>query len=114
LFCRGRRPRARALPLIALCGLAGMTAYQLLLNQGERVVPAGTASLLVATAPGYANLFAIWFLGEGAAPLPPPVGRQRLGLRRLGGNRGLPRPRLRRRRADRAGRRRAPGCLPHR
>ena len=42
-----RRPRARDLPLIGLCGLAGMTAYQLLLNTGERVVPAGTASLLV-------------------------------------------------------------------
>jgi drug/metabolite transporter (DMT)-like permease len=63
-FFRVRRPRARDLPLIALCGLAGMTAYQLLLNQGERVVPAGTASLLVATAPVYASLFAIWFLGE--------------------------------------------------
>jgi hypothetical protein len=45
-----RRPRARDLPLIAVCGLAGMTGYQLLLNAGERVVPAGTASLLVATA----------------------------------------------------------------
>jgi drug/metabolite transporter (DMT)-like permease len=59
-----RRPRARDLPLIALCGLAGMTAYQLLLNAGERVVPAGTASLLVATAPVYASLLAVWFLGE--------------------------------------------------
>ncbi|HEX3751275.1 MAG TPA: EamA family transporter [Streptosporangiaceae bacterium] len=61
-FLGVRRPRARDLPLIALCGLAGMTAYQLLLNQGERVVPAGTASLLVATAhrPGLA--------GPGAGP----------------------------------------------
>jgi drug/metabolite transporter (DMT)-like permease len=65
-FFKVRRPRARDLPLIALCGLAGMTAYQLLLNQGERVVPAGTASLLVATAPVYASLFATWFLGERA------------------------------------------------
>jgi drug/metabolite transporter (DMT)-like permease len=59
-----RRPRARDLPLIALCGLAGMTGYQLLLNAGERVVPAGTASLLVATAPVYASLLAACFLGE--------------------------------------------------
>ncbi len=59
-----RRPRARDLPLIALCGLAGMTGYQLLLNTGERVVPAGTASLLVATAPVYASLLAVMFLGE--------------------------------------------------
>ena len=59
-----RRPRAGDLPLIALCGLAGMTGYQLLLNAGERVVPAGTASLLVATAPVYASLLAVAFLGE--------------------------------------------------
>jgi drug/metabolite transporter (DMT)-like permease len=62
-----RRPRPRDLPLIALCGLAGMTGYQLLLNAGERVVPAGTASLLVATAPVYASLLAVAFLGERAA-----------------------------------------------
>lgn len=59
-----RRPRARDLPLIGLCGLAGMTAYQLLLNDGERTVPAGTASLLVATTPVYASLLAACFLGE--------------------------------------------------
>ena len=59
-----RRPAARDLPLIALCGLAGMTGYQLLLNAGERVVPAGTASLLVATAPVYASVLAVMFLGE--------------------------------------------------
>jgi drug/metabolite transporter (DMT)-like permease len=63
-FLGVRRPRARDLPLIALCGLAGMTGYQLLLNAGERVVPAGTASLLVATAPVYASLLAACFLGE--------------------------------------------------
>ncbi len=63
-FLGVRRPRARDLPLIALCGLAGMTGYQLLLNAGERVVPAGTASLLVATAPVYASLLAVWCLGE--------------------------------------------------
>src|SRR5436190_20280507 len=56
-----RRPRPRDLPL---SGLAGMTGYQLLLNAGERVVPAGTASLLVATAPVYSSLLAVAFLGE--------------------------------------------------
>src|SRR6202050_381981 len=65
-FLGGRRARARDLPLIALCGLAGMTGYQLLLNAGERVVPAGTASLLVATAPVYASLLAIGSLGDHA------------------------------------------------
>ena len=64
LFVGVRRPRSRDLPLIAACGLAGMTGYQLLLNTGERVVPAGTASLLVATAPVYASLLAAGFLGE--------------------------------------------------
>jgi len=59
-----RRPKRGDLPLIALCGLAGMTGYQLLLNAGERVVPAGTASLLVATAPVYSSLLAVAFLGE--------------------------------------------------
>jgi len=59
-----RRPKLGDLPLIALCGLAGMTGYQLLLNAGERVVPAGTASLLVATAPVYSSLLAVAFLGE--------------------------------------------------
>ena len=63
-FLGVRRPRLRDLPLIALCGLAGMTGYQLLLNSGERVVPAGTASLLVATAPVYASVLAMLFLGE--------------------------------------------------
>jgi len=59
-----RRPRRRDLPLIALCGLAGMTAYQLLLNLGEQVVPPGTASLLVSTAPVFAGVLAACFLGE--------------------------------------------------
>ncbi len=59
-----RRPRRRDLPLIMLCGLAGMAAYQWLLNTGERVVAPGTASLLVATAPVYSTLLACAFLGE--------------------------------------------------
>jgi drug/metabolite transporter (DMT)-like permease len=63
-FLGVRRPRRADLPLIALCGLAGMTGYQLLLNAGERVVQAGTASLLVATAPAYAAVLAAMFLGE--------------------------------------------------
>jgi drug/metabolite transporter (DMT)-like permease len=63
-FMGVRRPRRSDLPLIALCGLAGMTAYQLLLNAGEKVVPPGTASLLVATAPIYSALLAVLFLGE--------------------------------------------------
>jgi drug/metabolite transporter (DMT)-like permease len=64
VFVRVRRPRARDLPLIAVCGFSGMTLYQLLLNTGERTVPAGTASLLIATAPIYSALIATALLGE--------------------------------------------------
>ena len=63
-FMGVRRPRRRDLPLIAVCGLSGMTVYQLLLNAGERTVSAGTASLLIATAPIYSALLAAALLGE--------------------------------------------------
>lgn len=63
-FMGVRVPRRRDLGLIALCGLSGMTVYQLLLNAGERTVSAGTASLLIATAPIYSSLLAAAFLGE--------------------------------------------------
>ena len=56
-----RRPRRRDLPLIALCGASGMTAYQLLLNWGEQRVAAGTASLLIAIAPVFSVLLAAGF-----------------------------------------------------
>jgi drug/metabolite transporter (DMT)-like permease len=59
-----RRPRRRDVPLIALCGASGMTAYQLLLNWGEQRVPAGTASLLIAVAPVFSVLLAARFGGE--------------------------------------------------
>jgi drug/metabolite transporter (DMT)-like permease len=59
-----RPPRRQDLPVIAVCGLFGMTFYQLLLSAGERVVAPGTASLLVATAPIYSTLLAAAFLGE--------------------------------------------------
>ena len=59
-----RTPSRRDLPQIALCGATGMGAYQLLLNLGERSVPAGTASLIVSTAPVYSVLIASRVLGE--------------------------------------------------
>jgi drug/metabolite transporter (DMT)-like permease len=59
-----RRPARRDLPQIALCGATGMSAYQLLLNWGEVHVAAGTASLLIATAPVWSVLLAAMFLGE--------------------------------------------------
>jgi drug/metabolite transporter (DMT)-like permease len=59
-----RRPAARDLPLIALCGATGMTAYQVLLNWGEVHVPAGTASLIISTAPVFSVLLGSAFLAE--------------------------------------------------
>lgn len=63
-FLGVRVPRRKDLPLLALCGLAGMSAYQVLLNWGEVHVPAGTASLLVSVAPVFSVLLAAGFLGE--------------------------------------------------
>lgn len=48
---RARVPKVRDLGLIVACGFFGMTAYQLLLNESELRVPAGTASIIVAAAP---------------------------------------------------------------
>ena len=59
-----RLPRRADLPLIGACGLTGMTAYQLLLNQGEIAVPAGTASISVAAAPLVSVAVAAAGLGE--------------------------------------------------
>jgi len=46
-----RLPNRANLPLIIACGTLGMTAYQVLLNWGELTVPAGPASIVIATAP---------------------------------------------------------------
>jgi drug/metabolite transporter (DMT)-like permease len=59
-----RLPARRDLPAIAAVGFAGMTAYQLLLNSGERTVPAGTASLLVNLSPVFTAIGATLWLGE--------------------------------------------------
>jgi drug/metabolite transporter (DMT)-like permease len=59
-----RRPAINDLPRIAVCGLTGTAGYQCLLNAGERTVAAGTASLLVNTAPIFAAVLASILLGE--------------------------------------------------
>ena len=59
-----RLPAARDVPAIAAVGFAGMTAYQLLLNSGERTVPAGTASLLVNLSPVFTAAAASLWLDE--------------------------------------------------
>ncbi|MGW1818173.1 DMT family transporter [Streptomyces sp. NPDC002125] len=63
-----RRPARTDLWRIALAGGAGMSAYQLLLNWGEIHVPAGTASLIVATVPAMSAVLAACFLGERFTP----------------------------------------------
>jgi drug/metabolite transporter (DMT)-like permease len=60
-----RMPKRQDLPLIALAGVTGMSAYQVLLNWGEVHVAAGTASLLVAIAPVFSVLLSVVFLRTG-------------------------------------------------
>jgi drug/metabolite transporter (DMT)-like permease len=59
-----RLPARRDLPAIAGIGMAGMAAYQVLLNSGERTVPAATASLIVNVSPVVTALVATTLLGE--------------------------------------------------
>jgi drug/metabolite transporter (DMT)-like permease len=59
-----RLPARRDVPAMAGLGLTGMTAYQVLLNSGERTVPAGTASLIVNVSPVIVALVATTLLGE--------------------------------------------------
>ncbi len=56
-------PRA-AWPRVVLAGLLGQTLYQGLLMTGELTVPAGTASILIATAPLFSVVTAAVILGE--------------------------------------------------
>jgi drug/metabolite transporter (DMT)-like permease len=73
-FAGLKLPRPRDLPALAACGATGMTAYQLLLNGGERSVTAGTASLLISTAPLFVAVLASATLHETLEP------RTKLGL----------------------------------
>jgi drug/metabolite transporter (DMT)-like permease len=57
-------PRARDLPAIALMGFLAFSAYTVLLGYGQLSVPAGTASLLIATIPAFTALWVVAFLGE--------------------------------------------------
>ncbi|MGH3144938.1 MAG: DMT family transporter [Rubrobacter sp.] len=61
---RMRLPDARDLPAVALAGLLAFSVYNVALGQGQTTVPAGTASLLIASIPAFAALWAVIFLGE--------------------------------------------------
>ena len=66
-------PRRRELPAIVVCGVLWFGVYNVALNQGERLVDAGTAAMLVNVAPIMIALLATWVL------------RERLSLWLLGG-----------------------------
>ncbi len=57
-------PRRRDLPGLALAGFLGFSLYNVALNIGEQSIPAGTASLIVASSPIYVALFATLVLHE--------------------------------------------------
>jgi len=71
---RLRLPERRAWTAMLGLGLLGLVIYHLALNAGERTTTAGSASLLVATAPLFTAVFAVWLDGQRLH------GRQVLGL----------------------------------
>lgn len=62
-------PEVRDLPAIALAGFLAFSAYNVLLGYGQKTVPAGTASLLIASIPAFTALWAVVFLKERLGPL---------------------------------------------
>lgn len=63
-----RLPQLRDIPGIVLTGFLGITFYNIALNYGETKVPAGTASLLIASTPIWTVLFATLGLKERLRP----------------------------------------------
>ena len=61
---RMRLPERRDLPAVLLAGLLAFAVYHLALNYEEVTVSAGSASILIATAPVFTALLAVAFLGE--------------------------------------------------
>ena len=59
-----RLPRRRDLPGLALIGLVGISFYNIALGYGEMTIPAGTASLLIASTPVWMALFATLLFHE--------------------------------------------------
>jgi drug/metabolite transporter (DMT)-like permease len=64
LVTRMPLPARKDLPGIALMGFLGFTFYNVALNAGEQQIPAGTAALIVATAPIFVALLARIFFHE--------------------------------------------------
>lgn len=61
-------PNTRDAPVLALMGLLGFTIYNIALNIGQKVTPAGVASFLVNVAPVFVVIFAAAFLREKVRP----------------------------------------------
>lgn len=59
-----RRPALKDLPGLILSGICGITFYNIALNYGETRVTAGSASMLIASAPIWTALLAVLFLHE--------------------------------------------------
>jgi drug/metabolite transporter (DMT)-like permease len=59
------RPSRRDFALVVAAGVAWFAGYNIVLNEAERLVDAGTAAMLVAIGPIFIALFAGLFLGEG-------------------------------------------------
>lgn len=59
-----RRPELRDIPGLTVCGIVGITFYNLALNYGETRVSAGAASLLIASTPIWTALLASAALHE--------------------------------------------------
>jgi drug/metabolite transporter (DMT)-like permease len=57
-------PARKDIPRIALTGFLGFTFYNVALNAGEQVIPAGTASLMIASTPIFVALLAGKFFNE--------------------------------------------------
>src|SRR5215217_7769818 len=64
LLRRMRLPERRDLPAVFLAGFLAFTLYHVALNYGEITVGAGSASVLINTAPIFTALLAVAFLGE--------------------------------------------------
>ena len=64
LLTRMPLPALRDVPGIALTGFLGFSFYNVALNAGEQRIPAGTASLIIASAPVFVALMAGAFYKE--------------------------------------------------
>ncbi len=64
LFSKMPLPQGRDLPGLAALGFVGFSFYNVALNAGEEQIPAGTASMIIASAPIFVALLALIFLHE--------------------------------------------------